>query len=206
MIVCEDHELNMRCRLVMNHAESVINDFSQTSKVPDHKMGMIGLNLRMTEFQAAVAREQLKKLDTNIAIRRQNVSFLDDALLDIMPIKQPSSRECCHHTFYVCAYLWDKTFSEGIDRHTYIEAVKAELTPREGRDSEGVQIGEGYITPIYKMPWRSKEEPIFLPVVEELWREELFLTLLHAPNSTMKDMSDVADAFHKVWEYREELR
>jgi len=206
MIICKDHELNMRCRLIMNHAESVINDFSQVKKIPDSKLDMIGLNLRMTEFQAAVARCQLKKLSTNIEIRKANVAVLDNSLLEIPPISIPITRVPCTHTFYVAPYLWEEAYSEGITRNQYIEAVKAELTPRTGRDGEGVQIGCGYITPIYKMPWRSKQEPISLPIVEELWKEKLFLTLYHAPNSSRDDMVDIGEAFNKVWDYREELR
>jgi len=205
MIICQDSELNMRCRLSMNHAESVINDYSQTSTIPVSKIGMIGLNLRMTEFQAAVAREQLKKLEWNAGIRCANAQYLDELLSEIPAIKVPPSRIFCTHSFYVAPYLWDESLSN-IKRNVFIEAVKAELTPRKGRDGEGVQIGCGYITPIYLMPWRSKQPPISLPIVENLWKNTLFLTLLHAPNSTTEDMDDVCKAFQKVWKYQGELK
>jgi len=44
------------------------------------------------------------------------------------------------------------------------------------------------------------------PIVEKLYEEELFLTLYHAPNSTIDDCGDVRNAFFKVWEYREEIK
>lgn len=55
--VTNNDEYAMKLRLFMNHAEAVNNDL-QDEKYID----MVGMNLRMTEMQATVAREQLKKL------------------------------------------------------------------------------------------------------------------------------------------------
>ena len=201
MIIAKNTEIETKCRLIMNHAESVMNDL----EVPTYR-NMIGLNLRMTEFQAAVAREQLKKLDSNIETRLENVMNLNIMLNQIPAITCAQVRPFSTHTYYVAAYLWDKDKADGLHRDKFIEAVKAELTPRDGRDGEGVQIGCGYIRPIYLMPWRKDQEIISRPVVESLWKDKLFLTLYHAPNSTTKDIVDVGEAFNKVWENRKELQ
>lgn len=199
MILVSDPELAMRCRLIMNHAESVVNDHKEDNFFIKTYKDLLGLNLRMTEFQAAIAREQLKKLNSNINTRIHNVNFLNKMLSEIPVIKLAQIREHCKHSYYVSAYLWDED-SAGIHRDEFIEAVSAELMPREGRDGEGVQIGCGYIRPINLMPW-NKNKVDHLPVVEDLWKNRLFLTLYHAPNSGIPDMHDVGEAFLKVWRH-----
>jgi len=205
MIMTANLELSQRCRLIMNHAESVMNDYENdlSNEFFNDHCHMIGLNLRMTEFQAAVAREQLKKLSWNIQERRKNVALLNYLLSSIPAITAAQIRLDCTHTYYVAAYLWDSWEANGLHRDKFIEAVKAELSPREGRDGEGVQIGCGYIKPIYMMPFNNDQtHSLHLPVVEDLWRNKLFLTLYHAPNSKEEDIRDVGNAFNKVWKYR----
>jgi perosamine synthetase len=209
MIITNNIELAKRCRLIMNHAEAVINDETVFDDITSDRT-MIGLNLRMTELQASVARIQLEKLDDNIAIRRNNVAYLNRFFERIPAITPAKVRKGCTHSYYVAAYLWYQDIAEGLSRNKFINAVKAELTPRRGRDGEGVQISCGYIKPIYLMPWTRRfelhERTTTLPIVEWLWQEGLFLTLYHAPNSTIDDMMDICTAFDKCWKYRKEIR
>lgn len=204
MIITKSESLYNACELIMNHAEAVVNDMKIA---PPHVKNMIGLNLRMTELQAAIARVQLKKLDKNISMRLANVFVLNRELDKIPAISPAKVRKGCTHTYYVAAYLWDKNKAYGGSRSRFLNAVKAELTPRAGREEEGIQIGTGYIKPIYKMPWAKGgyNEGIHLPVVEDLYNDKLFLTLYHAPNSSTYDMKDIAKAFHKCWENIDQL-
>jgi perosamine synthetase len=55
--VTNNDETAMKLRLYMNHAEAVNNDINRSEYI-----SMVGMNLRMTEMQAAIAREQLKRL------------------------------------------------------------------------------------------------------------------------------------------------
>lgn len=211
MISTDDQYLLHICRLIINHAESVINDISNTesySFLSRKVKSMIGLNLRMTELQAAIATEQLKKLKTNIAQRRKNVEALKLLLgLDIPPIQLAKTRTKSTHVYYTCPFKWDTKITE-LHRDIFLKAVRAELTPRKGRDQEGIQISGGYIKPIYLMPvfqTNGSYQKLHLPVVERLWKNELFLTLYHAPNSTQEDMMSLLDAFLKVWYYKDDL-
>jgi len=104
----------------------------------------------------------------------------------------------------VLAYQWDSDKANGLHRDKFIEAVKAELQPRTDREGEGIPIGCGYIAPLYKMPLFNYTN--LCPICEDLSYNKLFLTLYHAPNSTIEDMEDVGDAFEKVWENRKELQ
>lgn len=213
MIVTDNDDIAFRCRLIMNHAESVINDHQDAAAGQevfgmDHLRSiqyrtMFGFNLRMTEIQAAIIRAQLTKFDTLLTQRLGNVIFLESALDEIPAIQRPSTRLNCTHTYYVLPFFWDREKADGLHRDEYIKAVKAELVPRADRDEEGVQIGCGYIKPIHLMP--LFDSSLCFPNVEALWKTRLFLTLYHAPNSTIEDMKSVAEAFHKVWDNKEEL-
>lgn len=209
MIATQDGQLAEKCRLLMNHAEAVIND----SPVEySHWDDMFGSNLRMTEIQAAIAQEQLKKLDFSIGKRKENAHYISSLLMDIPCITPAPERSNCSHVYYVQAFLYDKEKVEGIHRDKFIEAVKAELQPMQGRESEGVRISCGYIKPIYRMPIFSKtffEEDMkstHFPNVEKLWKDELFLHLYLAPPTSRMDLDDISKAFHKVWEHKEELK
>jgi dTDP-4-amino-4,6-dideoxygalactose transaminase len=208
MIVTNDDDLAMKCRLLMNHSESVLNDMSDlsdsiTRALPPMSFGP-GFNLRMTEIQAAIIREQLKKFPLLLAQRLRNAAYLNERLGTIPAITPVPVREGCSHTYYALPYLWDSNRAEGLHRDKFIAAVKAELAPRQDRDGEGIQIACGYTKPIYRMPIFNKD--LALHNVESLWKNRLFLTLYHAPTSTLEDTEDVAKAFHKVWDHRKELK
>lgn len=209
MIVTDDDELALKCRLIANHAESVVNDMWNESK--ERLLGrifgrdmLVGFNIRMTELQAAIISVQLDKFDSLLEQRMENVNHLIVDLDNIPAINCNLVRQDCTHTYYVLPFQWSQEVGEGLHRDVFIRAVKAELTPRLDRDGEGVQIGCGYIKPIPLMPLFGMGKGI-CPVCEYLWSERLFLTLLHAPNSTTQDMKDVSNAFFKVWEHKKEL-
>jgi dTDP-4-amino-4,6-dideoxygalactose transaminase len=60
MITTNDDYLAEKCRLLLNHAEAVINDFGDgVLDFPYNLSNMWGFNMRMTEIQAAIVQEQL---------------------------------------------------------------------------------------------------------------------------------------------------
>jgi dTDP-4-amino-4,6-dideoxygalactose transaminase len=157
MIVTDNESLAMRCRLIMNHAEAVINGMHtcyQPSNIKDFNIdnNMLGFNMRMTEIQAAITRVQLEKFNSLLLERLRNIVYLKTYLENIPAITPPEIREDYTHTFYVQAFKWDKDKAGGLHRDKFIEAVKAELTPIEGREQEGVPLNCGYIKPLYLFP------------------------------------------------------
>ena len=179
MIVTDNDELAFKCRLLMNHAEAVINDmhdeygdnfilydnvilYDNNHKLTIHsdnflknntfKNNMFGFNMRLTELQAVIISEQLKKFDDLLAQRNNNVQVLSHYLSEIPPISFSKTRDNCTHSYYVCPFEWDSEKADGLHRNNFINAVKAELPPRIGRESEDVQIGNGYIKPLYLFP------------------------------------------------------
>ena len=91
VVVTDDDELAMRLRLLMNHSEAVMNDvyLQKITFLKGDYIPLVGLNLRMTELSAAVAREQLKKLESILEKVREGAKYF--------PVK---IRPECEHAFY----------------------------------------------------------------------------------------------------------
>ncbi len=209
IVTTNDPKLALRARLLMNHAEAVVNNTLYLNEdFTAHDLGnsyrkLVGHNFRMTEIQAALARAQLEKFPNMLNQRLFNAEYLANGLTQIPAISSPKVRKGCVHTFYAHAFKWDSSKAKGLHRDKFIEAVKAEITPMADREDEGVRMGCGYIKPIYRMPIFDHQYE--LPVVERLYKDELFLHLYVAPPTSMEDMDDIITAFHKVWNKREEL-
>lgn len=129
IVVTDDDVLAEKVRLMRNHAESVINDAYIKDGTEEFRyncdwISMVGMNLRMCELEAAIAREQLKKLPGILEKVRGN--FIARAV---------KIRPECQHAFY--RYAWDS-------RYTSVE--------KELLDDEDCTSKQGYITPIYQMP------------------------------------------------------
>src|SRR5439155_12086101 len=76
VVVTNDPRVAMKLRLIRNHGEGVAGaDWSDADL-----MNVIGQNLRLTEFQAAVAIAQLERLDARNAARRANARHLREGL------------------------------------------------------------------------------------------------------------------------------
>ncbi|MGE5370810.1 MAG: DegT/DnrJ/EryC1/StrS family aminotransferase [Solirubrobacterales bacterium] len=220
MIATDNDELAERVRLIRNHAESVVGPKGETNLV-----NMIGFNFRMTEIEAAIAREQLKKLDDLLDKRIRNVQYLSDQLGQLPFLEPAKIRPGCKHSFYVHAVKYDAAVT-GIHRDRFIEVVKAELAPNEMREDEGVKIGCGYVKPLYLLPMFQQQIAYgsmgcpfrcgfysgsvnyakgICPTVERLYEEELFYHELMGAWLQREDLDDVAAAFVKVWENRGEI-
>jgi dTDP-4-amino-4,6-dideoxygalactose transaminase len=238
MLVTDNPNFAFNCEMLRNHAEAVENDmyennqseWAQMKKIPFLRPGMFGFNLRMTEIQAAIIREQLGQLESIVRAHVRNAEHIAERIQYIPPIKPPmGAREHCTHSYYVQAFKWDMEFSEGVHRDEYINAVKAELAPEAGRENEGVPIGCGYIKPLYLFPIFQKMRDEWFknppgsstcianrhpdlykkgscPVAERLWKEELFLHRLLGISLTKNDLDSIVQAFWKVWAYRHESK
>jgi dTDP-4-amino-4,6-dideoxygalactose transaminase len=124
VVVTNDDDLAMRCRLAMNHSEAVCNDMSRQGQVlASENINLVGMNMRTTELSAAVAREQLKKLEGILEKVREHAKYF--------PVQV---RPECEHAFYRYAFDnsdWPDIQDLFLDRYN---------------------IKRHYITPLYKMP------------------------------------------------------
>ena len=181
---------------------------------------MLGYNFRLTEIQAAIGIEQLKKLDAEIIIRQKYARMYDEALtkFDFIETTIYDDRT---HSYYVQAFRFNEK-KAGISRDKYIEAVKEELSVVEKRENEGVPIGCGYVKPLYLLPifqkkyaytkqgFAFKDEINYTkglcPNVEDLHYKELFSHDFTRSPLKIDDVNDVIKAYVKVANSLNELK
>ncbi len=213
LAVTNNDKLAERIRLIRNHADAVVD-----KKPIADLTNLLGYNFRMTEVEAAIAREQLKKLDSLINKRIANVKYLTAKLKLIPFIKAVGVRPKAKHVYYVQPFIFNEQ-KAGVSRDKYIEAVKAELAVTKNREKEGVKIASGYVKPLYFLPlfqkricfgnqgwpfnlYQGNVQKLYqkgvCPVVENLYEETLFFHDLMHPNMAQKDLDDVVKAFYKV--------
>ncbi len=221
IIVTDDDELAFKMQLIRNHAEAVLSAKGYKNK--EELINMVGFNYRMTEIEAAIARVQLKKLTSLIDERKKNIIFLDEKLSSIPAINGTKIRENTSHAFYVHPLTFDSSSANGIHRNTFIEAVKAELPNTILREDSPVLLSYGYTKPLYLFPIYQEKiafgksgypfslssnthyEKGLCPVTEDMYYNKLFLHEFMRPGMTREDMSDVVNAFEKVWDNISEL-
>lgn len=221
IIVTNDDILAQKLRLIRNHAEAVLNAKGYTDT--NELINMVGFNYRMTEIDAAIAREQLKKLPLLLKERVDNTKYINDQLSKLPPINKSLTREHCTHSYYVHPLTFDSSKAKEIHRDQFINAVKAELPGTLLRDDSPVLIACGYTKPLYlyplfqeKIAFGSKGYPFTLsknanynkgicPIVEDIHENRLFTHELMRPTMSKEDMDDVIKAFVKVWNNIEEL-
>jgi len=220
IIVTNNDDLAEKLKLIRNHAEAVVEAKGHGSLV-----NMLGFNFRMTEIEAAIAREQLKKLSLVLTERQRNVKYLSDKLAVIPCLEPGKIRDGSEHAFYVHPIKYNKQIA-GIHRDRFLEAVRAELMPTELRETEGVKVGGGYVKPLYLQPlyqqkiaygqmgcpWSCEKydgkvsyKKGICPVTEDMHYDVLITHELMRPPMTQEDLDDVVYAFKKVWDNRGDL-
>ena len=199
VIVTDNDELADRLYLIRNHAEAVVKD-----KGIKNLTNLIGFNYRMTEIEAAIASEQLKKLESLTLPRIEAAEFLRERLSKIPGLAPAYVQPDCRHVYYVFAFQY---YAEvfGVSREKFAEAVQA----------EGIPLSLGYVEPLYLQPIYQQRafsgganDPRYsgqvsyqkgiCPVTEEMHFKKLILTDLIHSNLSQTDLNDFATAIEKV--------
>lgn len=194
----DDPDLATRLQLIRNHGEAVVEDMGFTEGAEN----ILGFNFRMGEVEAAIGREQCKKLD-NLTRPRQEIAKIFDARLRRFPgLSVPVVRSDRTHVYYTYMLRIDPE-KAGMTRRQAVRALTA----------EGVECYEGYCKPLYLQPfyqadWPGKNNryygPGLCPVTERMFEEEAFyMVCLH--EECRPFVERICDAFEKVWEHRDDL-
>ena len=164
----------------------------------------IGYNYRMTEFQAAIGREQLKKLDRMVETRRRNASYLSKHLKGISGVSPPTEAPWARHAFYYYALRIDAK-ALGVTRERFEKALAAEgipispsgATPLVNRTQLFVRkIGYGrtdYPWSTSTIDYAAQRFPVAEAVDKEVFRLTDALPIL-----TRDDLDDIVMAVEKV--------
>lgn len=163
MVTTRDQEAVARLRLLRNHG--MAERYVHTT---------FGLNLRMTEMQAAIGRAQLAKLEPATARRRENAAFYTRELFGTPGLILPPERPGSEH-------VW----------HQYTVRIPERRDAVWGRLLEaGVGAEVYYPTPVHLQPAFRSETPPELPVSERLAAEVLSIPV--HPSLTDEERAQVA--------------
>lgn len=156
---------------------------------------ILGTNVRLTEFQAAILLAQLTRLERQTLKRQENAKMLDKSLAGIpglITVKPDPRMTRRSYHFYV---LRIKPKVVGMSRERFVEALQA----------EGVPSGVGYTEPLYKMGFFARKRGrnpaivpfaaqdvdytnVFCPVCEQVCSDTVWLMhpALLAPKSAVR--------------------
>jgi dTDP-4-amino-4,6-dideoxygalactose transaminase len=208
--VTNSEDLALRLQLIRNHAEAVVEGLGY----PD-LANMIGQNYRLTEIQAAIALEQLPKLQGITQYKRDMAALLDEQLSEFPFLTTPTTRANCSHVYYLYVLKYDAAVL-GIHRNTFVKALNA----------EGYNASFGYVKPIYLLPLfqqktayaggcpftctdagRNVTYPRGLcPISEQLHFNELFYPNVIRYKITAEDVKTLGAAIAKVASYSNQLQ
>jgi dTDP-4-amino-4,6-dideoxygalactose transaminase len=213
--VTNDAELRYRLALIRNHGEAVVGNAGYRNLT-----NIVGFNFRLTEIAAAMAIEQLKKLDRLNRVRLSYVHALSEALAkhDFLipppPCSHPAFGEekcsTCRSTYYLfpLRYLSERL---GLPRTEFARILNA----------EGMKFAQGYARPLYleplyqtrhafkhgypfTAPENRASRPNYArgacPNAEQLYFEQMLVSEHVRPPHTRDDVMDIAGAVKKIAE------
>jgi len=210
VVVTNDDRFADRLALIRNHGEVVVKD-----KGTEDIVNLVGFNYRMTEVEAAIGIEQLKKLPQLHPPRVHCADFLTERLKDFPGLKTPVVRDDVVHGYYRYALRFDESVV-GVCRDRFVDALNA----------EGIPMVKGYTEPLYLEPmyqrriafgrdgfpwtwpgWKGSVDYSLgsCPVIERLYYKELMCTDVCHAQTTDADLLDVVAAFEKIYSNLSEL-
>ena len=157
-----------------------------------YEHGLLGSNLRMTGWQAAVLMAQMERFDEQLATRQSNARYLTSILEEIDgPAPMAWDIRCDNHAHHLYMMRYDPAKFNGLGRDEFVDALKA----------EGVPCSIGYYRPLYEQaPLAEPFSRVMpCPVAEQACKESVWLTqnmLLAEP----EDMDDIGRAIVKIRE------
>lgn len=204
-IIGNDEELMDRCFTVHNHGTS--------------RRGVterIGPKYRMNEFEAAVLLGQWPGIQDRFARRNENAAYLTSRMKDIPGLTPQKLYEgTTRGSFYLYAMSYHKDRFDGVDRATFLKALRA----------EGVDLSEYIKEGLHKEPWidnilnsktyrkmfsaerlKQYREEVKCPNCDRVCEEMAMIWASGPLLGTREDMSEIADAIEKVYENRARLR
>jgi dTDP-4-amino-4,6-dideoxygalactose transaminase len=127
VVVTEDASLAERVKMLRNHGEVAVgfgNSFQTAQR------GILGMNLRLGEIEAAIGSVQLSKLNDVLRTRRRAANHLMTELSDLSGLRTPFIPHGFKHSFYVLGLILDHESNPNLpSREVLIHALQAEGVP-----------------------------------------------------------------------------
>lgn len=184
---------------------------------PWYEFHRLGWNYRLTEFQAAILRCQLRRLDNHNRRRMRNAQYLSKQLSRIAglsPLIQ--DRRTTVHGYHIYMFRIDERVI-GLKRNLFIKALQA----------EGIPVFSGYTFPLYKNPMFLEKKFINgafplgtqyhqdldyasfekkCPVAERACKSEAVWLAQNIFLGTEDDMDDIIKAVKKVLNNKQSIK
>jgi perosamine synthetase len=175
MICTNNPELEQKLRFMRTHG--------QTDK---YYHTMLGLNYRMTDVEAAIGREQLKRLDDMLATRRRNADILNSGLADVPGIHSQKITPNGEHAWHqYCVVVERESF--GCSRNELAKRLK----------EKGIATGIHYPRGLHQQPiFEEMYGKTTLPNTEYLAENILALPVHHG--LCQADAERIAQAIHEA--------
>jgi dTDP-4-amino-4,6-dideoxygalactose transaminase len=165
----------------------------------------LGCNYRITQMQAALLSNQLKKLKDETMRRHENGTFLNSLLKKIdgiAPLERGLGETL--HSYHIYIFRYDKAKFNNLSKVQFSQMLAA----------EGVPCFMGYPQPLYKQPLFQKKNfmcyaipeevdytNVHCPVTENACYEEAVWIMQNAMLGTKNDMEKFAEAIIKIQKY-----
>jgi len=137
---------------------------------------IFGLNLRLPEISAALAKIQIKKLPKFLKIRKKNAKHLSQLISDFN-IKIPQERK-----------------NESVNWYLYTISTSKRNKILNKLNSKGIGAASYYSIPVHKTPFYKQK--ILLPVTD--WAASHVLSLPIHPKVTSKNIEFIAKSLRDV--------
>ena len=211
VLVTNNESYALRAQLARNHGEAVVG---QIKNLKDKTI--LGNNYRLTEIQAAIAYEQLIKLNKLNSQRIKLANYLTSKLKKIAGIECSIVNIKDEHVFYVYP-IKIKERVLAVSRDKLVEAMLA----------EGFPMSKGYVEPIYLLPiyqhkkvfndthfpfagkhykGSSSYQKGICPVAERMYEKELTFTTICQYPYTKKEVDLFIKAINKIINNKKELK
>lgn len=207
-IITDDGELIERCYQFHNNSRGRATAGSTTFSYSG-----VGANLRMTDFQAALLRAQMTRLEEQAKRRDGNGAYLTRLLEEIPGITPARMYEgCTRNAYHLYMFRYDASAFAGLPRSAFLKALRAEGVPASGgytplnREASvvGTLRSRGYERIYGKKAIDRLLERNECPQNDRLCTEAVWLTqnMLLGPRS---DMDQIAEAIRRIQRHAGEL-
>ena len=186
MVTTNDDKLAGRLRLFRNHGISSDARQRNASGQWYYEMVSLGYNYRLPDIACALGLSQLRRLDANLARRREIAQRYTDAFTENNSLVVPATRADVNPAWH----LYPVRVAENMDRGEFFRALRA----------ENIGINVHYI-PVHLHPYyreRFGYRGGEYPIAEKAYRQLISLPMF--PAMTDQDVADVIEAVFKVKE------
>ena len=204
LIITNNNNLAMKSRLIRNHGENIV-DLKWKKK---DLINIVGMNYRLTEFQAAVAIPQLESLRKRNMIRKKLFNRLKRGLDEFKKyLIIPQIEKHTDFVPYIVKLLWKPKINM-INRNQLVSKL----------NKMGVPVSKGYSKMMHELPIFTKKVaykngcPFYcdknsgskinygtgsLPVSEKINKQFIWFKFINPPNSNIQ-IDYTIDCFKKA--------